>query len=147
MGQLAQTLCVTRRGFVASEASVELHSSAASLSQSFGASCLSSVFLLAATERTSRFACGPSVLRRPANQLGVSPTLVQHRKNSSRPRCPLPKLLTAISMSSAFHFFRQAVAVLQLSPSNSKARSSSSAPYSTAGAAIKSRCTSLSMHA
>ena len=46
--------------------------------------------------------------------------LVEHRKSSWYSRCHSSKLLANISASSTFQFFRQAVPVLQLSPSNAK---------------------------
>ena len=59
----------------------------------------------------------PSAASAPGRRLI---NLVKRRKNSLHSRCHSSKLLTAISASPAFLFFRQAVEVLQLSQSNAK---------------------------
>lgn len=84
------TLCVSSHQIIASENTVAVRCSPNTFPAGFGASRSSSVFLFVATQRTSTWACGLSVLRRPANQSGAAATSSQHRKNSSLVRCSAP---------------------------------------------------------
>ena len=61
----------------------------------------SKVFSFATTQRTSCVACGPSVLRRPAQLRGVSTTAIQHRRKTASSRCASTKLSIS-SAASAF---------------------------------------------
>ena len=76
-----------------------LHCPAASISRSVLVSRSPNVFSFAKTQRTSCFACGPSVLRRPAGQRSVATTTIQHRKNPASSRCAPTKLLASWAVS------------------------------------------------
>ena len=75
------------------------HRPAAGISQNILVSRSSNVFSFATTQRTSCFACGPSVLRRPARLRAVSTTVIQHRENPASSRCASTKLLISRAAS------------------------------------------------
>ena len=81
---------------------------AAAISRNALVSRSSNVFSFATTQRTSCVACGPSVLRRPAQLRGVSTTAIQHRKNPATSRCASTKL----SISSAASTFAGSASVV-----------------------------------
>ena len=72
---------------------------AAAISRNVLVSGSYNVFSFAATQRTSCFGCGPSVLRRPAHLRGIATTTVQNRENPSSSRCASTKLLASWAVS------------------------------------------------
>ena len=64
---------------------------AAAISRNALVSRSSNVFSFATTQRTSCFACGPSVLWRPAHLRAVSTTVIQHHENPASSRCASTK--------------------------------------------------------
>ena len=68
------------------------HRPAASISRNVLVSRSSNAFSFATTQRTSCVACGPSVLRRPAQLRAVSTTVIQHHENPASSRCASRKL-------------------------------------------------------
>ena len=84
------------------------HRPAAAISRNVLVSRSSNVFSFATTQRTSCIACGPSVLRRPAGQLGVATTTIRHRENPASSRCASTKL----SISSAASAFSVSASVV-----------------------------------
>ena len=75
------------------------HRPAAAISRNVLVSCSSNVFSFATTQRMSCFACGPSVLRRPAHLRAVSTTVIQHHENPASSRCASAKLLASCAVS------------------------------------------------
>ena len=67
------------------------HRPAAAISRNVLVRHSSKVFSFATTQRTSCFACGPSVLRRPAHLRAVSTTAILHHENPASSRCASTK--------------------------------------------------------
>ena len=75
------------------------HRPAAKISRDVLVSRSTNLFSFAATQRTSCFACGPSVLRRPAHLRGALATVIQHHENPASSRYASTKLLASCAVS------------------------------------------------
>ena len=75
------------------------HRPAAAISRNVLVSRSSNVFSFVTTQCASRFACGPSVLRRPAGQRGIAATTIQHCKHPASSRCASKKSLRCCAVN------------------------------------------------
>ena len=96
------------------------HRPAAAISRNVLVSRSSKVFSFVTTQCASRFACGPSVLRRPAHLRGIATTTIQQRENPASSRCASKKSLESCAVNtfsvSASGVTFQATPAIQLRP-------------------------------
>ena len=133
MGRLAQTLYVSNSELIATELTWRLIVQRLRFLETSWSIARPTFFSFATTQRTSCFACGPSVLRRPAHLRAVSTTVIQHHENSASSRCASTKLSVS---SAASDFAVSASCVTFQAPQGIQSRP----PFLYSGLQLRASC-------